>query len=105
METKLPMVFISDKLSESAVDVFKKMNIETDYKPGINKTELLNIIHKYDGLAIRSATNVTEESTGISASYTVGSASIRAHTSKTDNYLGSTGDTKEYTELSLLLSF
>ena len=55
------MVLISDKLSESAVDVFKKMNIQTDYKPGINKTELLNIIHKYDGLAIRSATNVTEE--------------------------------------------
>ena len=51
------------------------------------------------------AANVTEESTGISASYTIGSASIRAHTSKTDNYLGATGDTKEYTELSLLLSF
>ena len=51
------------------------------------------------------AVNVTEESTGVSASYTIGSASIRAHTSKTDNYNGATGDTKEYTELSLLLSF
>ena len=51
------------------------------------------------------ATNVTEESTGVSASYTIGSASIRAHTSKTDNYNGVSTDTKEYTELSLLLSF
>ena len=61
METKLPKVLISDKLSNSAVEVFKKLNIETDYKPGINETELLKIIHNYDGLAIRSATNVTKE--------------------------------------------
>ena len=58
---KLPKVLISDKLSNSAVEVFKKLNIETDYKPGINETELLKIIHNYDGLAIRSATNVTKE--------------------------------------------
>ena len=57
----MPKVLISDKLSNSAVEVFKKLNIETDYKPGINEIELLNIIHNYDGLAIRSATNVTKE--------------------------------------------
>ena len=42
-------------------DVFKKQNIDTNYKPGITSSELLNIIHEYDGLAIRSATKVTQE--------------------------------------------
>jgi outer membrane protein OmpU len=49
--------------------------------------------------------NVTEESTGLDASYTMGSASVRAHVGKTDNYLGASGDTKEVTEISLILSF
>ena len=32
MEEKLPRVLISDKLSESAIDIFKKQNIDTDYR-------------------------------------------------------------------------
>ena len=47
-------VLISDKLSESAVDIFKKNKIEASYQPGISKEEILKIIHEYDGLAIRS---------------------------------------------------
>jgi D-3-phosphoglycerate dehydrogenase len=54
-------VLISDKLSKSAVDVFKKNKIETSYQPGISKDEILKIIHDYDGLAIRSATKVTSD--------------------------------------------
>ena len=54
-------VLISDKLSESAVDIFKKNKIEASYQPGINKEEILKIIHEYDGLAIRSATKVTSD--------------------------------------------
>ena len=61
MEEELPKVLISDKLSKSAVEVFKKQNIDTDYRPGISGSELLNIIHEYDGLAIRSSTKVTQE--------------------------------------------
>ena len=57
----MPKVLISDKLSESAVDIFKKNKIETIYKPGLSHDELLKEINKYDGLAIRSATKVTEE--------------------------------------------
>ena len=57
----MPKVLISDKLSESAVEVFKKNKIETSYKPGINKDQILKIIHEYDGLAIRSATKVSDE--------------------------------------------
>jgi D-3-phosphoglycerate dehydrogenase len=54
-------VLISDKLSESAVDIFKKNKIEASYQPGINKEEILKIINEYDGLAIRSATKVTSD--------------------------------------------
>lgn len=57
----MPKVLISDKLSESAVEVFKKNKIETSYQPGINKDQILKIIHEYDGLAIRSATKVSDE--------------------------------------------
>ena len=31
----MPKVLISDKLSESAVNVFKKNKIETEYNPGL----------------------------------------------------------------------
>ena len=57
----MPKVLISDKLSESAVNVFKKNKIETEYKPGLSNEGLLKLIGKFDGLAIRSATKVTEE--------------------------------------------
>ncbi len=57
----MPKVLISDKLSESAIDVFKKNKINTSYHPGLSHEDLLKKIFEYDGLAIRSATKVTEE--------------------------------------------
>lgn len=54
-------VLISDKLDPLAVEIFKKHNIEVDYKPGMSAEELLACIGEYDGLAIRSATTVTSE--------------------------------------------
>ena len=54
----MPKVLISDKLSESAVNVFKENKIETEYMPGLNHDELLKLIEKFDGLAVRSATKV-----------------------------------------------
>ena len=54
-------VLISDKISESAIQIFKNNKIEVDYKPGISEDELNTIIHDYDALAIRSATKVTEK--------------------------------------------
>ena len=57
----MPKVLISDKLSESAIEVFKENKVETSYMPGIEKEQLSKIIDQYDGLAIRSATKVTEE--------------------------------------------
>ena len=57
----MPKVLISDKLSESAVDIFKKNRIETLYSPGLSHEDLLKEINDYDGLAVRSSTKVTEE--------------------------------------------
>ena len=49
-------VLISDKISESAIQIFKNNKIDVDYKPGISEEELNAIILNYNGLAIRSAT-------------------------------------------------
>ena len=54
-------VLISDKLSQDAAKVFENRGIEVDFKPGLSKDDLLDIIGQYDGLAVRSATKVTAE--------------------------------------------
>ena len=56
-----PRVLISDKLSETAVQIFKDRGLEVDYRPGLPAEELVEILGEYDGLAIRSATKVTQE--------------------------------------------
>ncbi|MCJ9427598.1 phosphoglycerate dehydrogenase [Kordiimonas marina] len=55
----MPKVLISDKMSPLAEQVFKERGVDVDYKPGLDKDELLKIIGDYDGLAIRSSTKVT----------------------------------------------
>jgi D-3-phosphoglycerate dehydrogenase len=59
----MPRVLVSDKLSETAVQIFKDRGVEVDYLPdvGKDKEKLAAIIDQYDGLAIRSATKVTEK--------------------------------------------
>ena len=56
-----PKVLVSDKLSESAVQIFRDRGIDVDFLPdlGKDKDALLAAIPKYDGLAIRSATKAT----------------------------------------------
>src|SRR5215217_4188019 len=58
-----PRVLVSDKLSPTAVQIFKDRGVEVDYLPdlGKDKDKLLEAIAQYDGLAIRSATKVTEK--------------------------------------------
>ena len=55
--------------------------------------------------AISATAAVTEEVTGISASFTTGAASVRVNHSKADNDNGATGVDDETTEVSLVLSF
>lgn len=59
----MPKVLVSDKLSKTAVQIFSDNGVEVDYLPdlGKDKDKLLEVIGQYDGLAIRSATKVTEK--------------------------------------------
>ena len=58
-----PRVLISDQLSPTAVQIFRDRGVEADYRPdlGKHKEKLLEIVGAYDGLAVRSATKVTEK--------------------------------------------
>lgn len=58
-----PRVLVSDKLSETAVQIFRDRGIDVDFQPNLGKDKdaLLAIIDQYDGLAIRSATKATEK--------------------------------------------
>ena len=59
----MPTVLISDKLSETAVNIFRDRGVDVDYQPDLGKDpeKLLSIIDQYDGLAVRSATKATSE--------------------------------------------
>jgi D-3-phosphoglycerate dehydrogenase / 2-oxoglutarate reductase len=56
-----PRVLIADKLSPAAAQIFKDRGIETDVKTGLERDALIKIIGDYDGIAVRSATKVTEK--------------------------------------------
>jgi D-3-phosphoglycerate dehydrogenase len=62
-----PRVLISDELSPAAVAIFKERGVDVDVKIGLPKDELERIIGDYDGLAVRSATKVTEKVLGLAA--------------------------------------
>lgn len=61
--TTKPRVLVSDKLSETAVQIFRDRGIDVDFQPdlGKDKDKLAEVIGQYDGLAIRSATKVTDK--------------------------------------------
>ncbi|MDX2266341.1 MAG: phosphoglycerate dehydrogenase [Hyphomicrobiales bacterium] len=56
-----PRVLIADKLSPLAQRIFEERGLETDLRIGLDKEALAEIIGAYDGLAVRSATKVTEK--------------------------------------------
>ena len=57
----MPKVLISDSLSNLAKEEFEKNNIEVDVNTELSSSELQEIIKKYDGLVVRSATKATKE--------------------------------------------
>ncbi|MBN2398044.1 MAG: phosphoglycerate dehydrogenase [Deltaproteobacteria bacterium] len=55
-------VLVSDTLEKEGIEIFKNApGIEVDVKTGLTPGEMKDVIKNYDGLAIRSATKVTEE--------------------------------------------
>ena len=57
----MPKVLISDKMDPKAAEIFRERGCEVDEITGLTPEELKAIIGEYDGLAIRSSTNVTAE--------------------------------------------
>src|SRR4051812_45090051 len=56
----MPKVLIADELSPRAVEIFGERGIEAEVRTGLKPDALLDAIGGYDGLAVRSATKVTE---------------------------------------------
>lgn len=54
-------VLISDSMSPRAEEIFSNRGVEVDVKVGMSEDELIACIGDYDGLAVRSATKVTEK--------------------------------------------
>jgi len=54
-------VLIADDLSQTAIDIFRHRGIDVDIHVGLKKPELLTIIGRYDGLAVRSATKADKD--------------------------------------------
>jgi phosphoglycerate dehydrogenase-like enzyme len=53
-------VLVSDKLAEAGLSVLREApEVELEFRPGMSEDELCSIIGDYDGLIIRSATQVT----------------------------------------------
>src|SRR5271156_2491585 len=57
----MPRVLIADNLSPRAVEIFGERGIAADVRTGLAPAALRAIIGEYDGLAVRSATKVTEQ--------------------------------------------
>ena len=57
----MPKVLIADKMSPSAMEVFKNRGVDVDVITGLTKEELIKIISEYDGLAVRSSTRPDAE--------------------------------------------
>ena len=67
--------------------------------------ENLSISYGLSNVEYEDSTKVDAESTGISASYTMGGITIGAVNNKTDSFQGSSGTDREFTEVSLSFAF
>ncbi|MFL2640721.1 MAG: phosphoglycerate dehydrogenase [Dehalococcoidia bacterium] len=54
-------VLVSDRIAQSGIELFRSHSVEVDEKLGLNQSELIEIIGDYDGLVVRSDTQVTKE--------------------------------------------
>jgi D-3-phosphoglycerate dehydrogenase len=59
--SQAPRVLIADELSPQAIEVFKAQGITADVDTTLSKDDLLKVIGDYDGLAVRSATKVSDK--------------------------------------------
>lgn len=53
-------VIVTERIADEGIELLKK-ELQVDYRDGISREELLNIIDQYDALIVRSVTQVDEE--------------------------------------------
>lgn len=56
-----PKVWVADKMSQRAIEVFIARGIEVDYQPNLSVKEQTNIAGQYDGIVVRSSTILKDE--------------------------------------------
>ncbi len=54
-------VLVSDSISEEGFAILRNAGLEVDYRPGLARSELLEVIAHYDALLVRSQTKVDAE--------------------------------------------
>jgi D-3-phosphoglycerate dehydrogenase / 2-oxoglutarate reductase len=52
---------IIDDMHESIVPLLEDCGLKVDYRPEIKRAEILEIVHNYEGMVVRSKTDVDEE--------------------------------------------
>ncbi len=57
----MPRVWIADRMSKRAVEVFRARGIDVDDRPGLSDEEKLAIAGDYDAIAVRSSTTLKGE--------------------------------------------
>ncbi|BDC98577.1 2-hydroxyacid dehydrogenase [Persicobacter psychrovividus] len=54
-------ILIIDQLHDSIHDLLAENNLTADYRPAISKEEVIDILHQYDGVMVRSKMRFTKE--------------------------------------------
>ena len=54
-------VLIIDEMHESITPLLNEINLAVDYKPGIQRAEIISILENYEGLMVRSKTQIDAE--------------------------------------------
>ena len=57
----MPKVLISDSMNNAAENILKSNNIEVDVLTNLNNSQLIDKISDYEGLIVRSTTQVTKD--------------------------------------------
>lgn len=54
-------VLVNDNISQKGIDILEGAGIEVDFKPEQSREECLNTIHQYDGIILRSMTDLDKK--------------------------------------------
>ena len=92
-------------VQKSKIDTASADEDRTAYAVSVAVNENMSISYGVSTVDFEAASSNDEESSGISASYTMGGMTLGAVMNKTDSIAGTSGSDKSFTELSLAFAF